>query len=59
MSTPPPPLRELTLDEAIHLAMALAPDGERVAVHREGCAIGSGGACSCEPDVVVVRRGEG
>lgn len=57
MSTPPP-LREPTLDEALVLAMALASDGERLTVHREGCPANEGRVCACEPDVISIRRGE-
>ena len=59
MTTPPPIPRELTTEEALVLAMALASDGERLAVHREDCPVSEGKACTCEPDVVTVRRGEG
>jgi hypothetical protein len=52
----PPPLRELTTEEALLLAMALAPDGEAIAVHQETCWIATTGRCSCTPEVTTVRR---
>ena len=46
-----------TLAAALAEAMVDAEDGSEVAIHAEGCPVDTEVDCTCDPEIVIVRRG--